>query len=232
MSQPYVAMPIHDQQGPLQPQLVICVLGGLRVLFTGKPVSLSAKEIALVAALAVRGSRGASRDTLLAALWPEQDPRLAGRSLHTIRWKLHRRLECVLDSTPLIVHAHHTYTLNACAVAVDALLFEQLADEGDELARAGDWPDAIELYGRAAAPYEGDLYDGVEISAELVIERERLRVRFQNLLTRLAHEAYERHDFVDSLRFLQRFLARSSRTTANSDNRGTASALRIRRPQL
>jgi DNA-binding SARP family transcriptional activator len=190
-----------------EPRLLVCMLGGFRLLLMGNPVPLSAKETALLAAVAVRGPCGASREVLLSALWPDQDPRLATRSLHTMAWKLHRRLKCVLGSTPLIVHTHQTYALNAHAASVDSLLFERLAYEGDELASHGNWQEAAALYVRAATLYRGDLYEDLDISAELVIERERLRVRFQDLLKRLATSAYDREDFPNAIIFAQRFLA-------------------------
>jgi DNA-binding SARP family transcriptional activator len=196
-----------DQASKPRPHLLVCVLGGFRLLHMGEAVPLSAKESSLLAALAVRGPRGAPRDTLLSALWPDQDSRLAGRSLHTMTWKLHRRLERVLASNPLILNAHQTYSLNGSAAAVDSALFERWADEGDELARLGDWQAASNLYARAAALYRGDLCEGVEISPELVIERERILVRFQDLLGRLASVAYNRTNLIDCLKFAQRFLA-------------------------
>jgi DNA-binding SARP family transcriptional activator len=203
----HLATLMDDEPTTPRPHLIVCVLGGFRLLLMGNPVSLSTKETSLLAALAVRGPSGASRDTLLSALWPDQDPRLASRSLHTMTWKLHRRLDHVLGSTRLIVHAHQKYALNACAAAVDSLLFERWADEGDQLAGLGDWQQATPAYSRAAVLYRGDLYEGIDISAELVIERERLRVRFQDLLTRLATAAYNRQDFGNCINFAQRFLA-------------------------
>jgi DNA-binding SARP family transcriptional activator len=196
-----------DQPTTLRPHLLVCVLGGFQLLHMGEAIPLSAKESSLLATLAVRGPRGAPRDVLLSVLWPDQESRLAGRSLHTMTWKLHRRLERVLGSNPLIVNAHQTYTLNGCAAAVDSALFERWADEADELARVGDWQAASNVYARAAALYRGDLCEGVDISPELVIERERILVRFQDLLSRLASAAYERMELIDCLKFAQRFLA-------------------------
>jgi hypothetical protein len=98
MSQSRTASLTLDQPTAPQPHLLVCVLGGFRVLLMGRPVPLSPKEISLLAALAVRGPRGA---------------------------------------------------------AVDSLLFEDLADQGDRLARIGDWHHATELYARAGALYVG-----------------------------------------------------------------------------
>jgi DNA-binding SARP family transcriptional activator len=177
-------------------------------LHEGKPVHVNKKGAALLRVLARRGGSGVSRDAILAELWPDSDPDLAGRSLNTLLWSLHRRLAPILGTTPSIHHVNGMYSLNTReGVAVDTVLFDAFADAGDAYARRGDWQQAVELYRRAAALYQGDLYPGADLDAEIIIERERLRARLHSLLADLARFAYDQSDIPRCLEAAQRVLS-------------------------
>ena len=80
------------------PRLLVCLLGGFRLLHEGKPLHISKKGAALLCVLARRGGSSVSREAILADLWPDNDPQLAGRSLNTLLWSLHRRLAPFLEA--------------------------------------------------------------------------------------------------------------------------------------
>jgi DNA-binding SARP family transcriptional activator len=190
------------------PRLLVCLLGGFRLLHEGKPLHISKKGAALLCVLARRGGSSVSREAILADLWPDNDPQLAGRSLNTLLWSLHRRLAPFLGATQSILHVNGMYSLNARGgVEADTVSFDTLADAGDAQARRGDWHKAVELYRRAAALYRGDLYAGADMDAEVIIERERLRARLHSLLADLARSAYDRSDIDGCLAAAQRVLS-------------------------
>jgi DNA-binding SARP family transcriptional activator len=198
---------LGERSNPESDALLVCLLGGFRVLRGGKPVHVSNKEAALLSLLAKYGGSGVTRESILADLWPDSDPQLAGGSLNTLLWSLHRRLGAVFGSTQPVLHVNGIYSLNLRRVEVDTLLFDALADAGDAHARRGDWPSALALYQRAAALYRGDLYTAADVDAEVIIERERLRSRLHNLLADLARSAYDRSDIDGCLAAAQRVLA-------------------------
>jgi DNA-binding SARP family transcriptional activator len=187
---------------------LVCLLGGFRLLYGGKPLQIGGKGAALLTVLATRASGGVPREAILATLWPDQDPRLAGGSLNTLVWSLYRRLAPEVGTAHVVLCKDGEYSLNTrSSVAVDWVLFDGLADAGDAHARCGDLQAAVRLYQHAIALYQGDLYAGPDGEAELVIERERLRVRLQGLLTDLAQWSHDRGDTVACLSAAQRVLS-------------------------
>jgi DNA-binding SARP family transcriptional activator len=187
--------------------LVIYLFGGLRVLQQGEPVTVGSKAALLLCLLARRHGTTVPRETIVSELWPDQDFKLAGRSLNTLVWSLRRRLGGVLGGAPPILQVGGMYRLNTEAgVTADTALFEALADAGAASAREGAQDAACEAYERAVALYRGDLYLGADPNAECIIAREQLRARFQELLAHLASYRYERGDVAGCLDAAQQLL--------------------------
>jgi DNA-binding SARP family transcriptional activator len=196
----------HDHEIEIRAPLLVCVLGGFRLLRAGEPVQVSAKASALLCLLARSNRRGVPRDTILAELWPEGDQPLASRSLNTLIWSLHRRLGAALGGAQPVTHTNDLYQLNAdSGVLSDVACFEMLADAGD--AQFLQNPEnAARLYSRAVALYRGDLHVSADMNTELVIYREQLRSRFQTLLAYLARFHYEGDDLGGCLQKAQQLL--------------------------
>jgi DNA-binding SARP family transcriptional activator len=191
-----------------EPPILICLLGSFRLLARGRPAALRAggKTIALLAALALRRDRRAGRDLLIETLWPDGDAGLAGQALHSLVHRLHRLLGPTLSGEAPVVFADGCYRLNAEAgVEVDTAVFEALVEAGGERRRAGDRAAASALYRRALDRYTGDLCTAPD--AHAVVERERLRARWLNLLAHLADDAFAAGDHAASLGYGLRLLA-------------------------
>lgn len=187
--------------GSFPTRVEICMLGGFRVLARGHQVNLKpgGKAQSLLATLALDGKVGLPRDQLLETLWPSTDEGLAGQSLNTLMYSLHRSLGVALDGRPPIRHGDGLYRLNAEAgVAVDIAVFDFAADDGDRAIQAGDDEAALGSYGMAAVVYQGDL---VAATSDIrhVIERERLRARYLGIRGRLADLRFRSGDLVGAL---------------------------------
>src|SRR5262249_9131983 len=108
------------------------MLGGISVQAPGgELVSGSAAQrhrLGLLAYLAMRGSRPASRDTLLGMLWPERDAaggrRLLNLAVHAIRQALGK--DVIRSVTDGLV-------LDPCCITSDVTRFEAAINEGDEV---------------------------------------------------------------------------------------------------
>lgn len=188
--------------------VLVAVLGPFRLFAAGRPVPVrtGGKIEALLSRLAARSPDRIARDALLSMLWPETDLSLAGQSLNSLIYSLHKLLGAALGGASPVLHEDGAYGLNGDAgVTVDIGLFHALAAAGDEHARRGHPAAAAHSYARAAALYRGDLCGGEDWRD--AIERERLRATFLNLLALLAEYRYAECDYTGSLDVGLRLLA-------------------------
>jgi DNA-binding SARP family transcriptional activator len=188
--------------------VVICLLGSFRVLGAGQPIRLrgGSKAEALLSSLAVRGKHGQTREQLLDSLWPDSEPNLAGQSLNSLVYSLHRLLGSHLDDQPPVQYSGGWYRLNrAAGVAVDVHLFEQSADSADKYIAGGQPEQAAATYQHAVDLYRGDLCAGADVHG--LVERERLRARFLNVLAHLADFHFSTADYDACLDAVLRLLA-------------------------
>lgn len=187
--------------------ILICILGDFCVLKAGRPVDMvnGAKAEALLCALALRPTQPLSREALLATLWPDKEAELAGQSLHSLLYKLHRLLGDALGGAPSVLHTNGWYRLNIEAgVGVDVACFEALIEAGKRQSRAGDVDMAIASYGRAAPLYRGDLC--VSANSYALVRQEYLRDCYCNLLLYLAEYHFATGNYTDCLDHCGRLL--------------------------
>jgi len=123
------------------------------------------------------------------ALWPASDAAMAGEALHSRVYNLHKLLGPLIGGASPVVHTDGCYRLNdAAGVGVDLACFDALATSGDRLVSEGHPRAAAVAYHQATQLYRGDLC--VETDLHAVVERERLRARYLDLLAILAADAY------------------------------------------
>jgi DNA-binding SARP family transcriptional activator len=180
--------------------VVVCLLGSFRVVARGHQVKLKpgGKAQSLLAHLALNAQLGLSREHLLETLWPATEHALAGQSLNTLVYALHRTLGSALDGAPPIRHTDGLYSLNAEeGVDVDIAAFDAAADDGDRATRAGDDARAFTHYCDAAELYQGDLVVTWEVRH--LVERERLRARYLMIRGWLAELQFRQGDYPGAL---------------------------------
>jgi DNA-binding SARP family transcriptional activator len=184
---------------------MVCLLGSFSLLKHGVPlpVRTGGKTEALLATLALRGSRRLPREALLNEVWPDAEPGLAGQALNSLLHSLRKLLGSALGGAPPIVHQQGTYQLNLSAgVSVDFDYFDELADMGEALDNGADPglsdPRTIAAYEQAISLYGGDLQAGENQAA--IVERERLRARYLTLLVRCAGHYYVEGNITAALR--------------------------------
>jgi DNA-binding SARP family transcriptional activator len=195
-------------QGRAIPPVIICLLGGFRVLKDEKVVGLrpGSKAEAVLSTLALRNGHPVFREALLEAVWPNADPQLAGQTLNSLTYNLHRLLRDAIGGAKVLVHEDGCYRLNREAgVSADVDAFLGLATEGDRCAATCDPEGAAEAFARAVDLYRGDLSGGGTV--QHVIERERFRAMCLTLLARLADYHHARRDFSTALEFAVRLLS-------------------------
>jgi DNA-binding SARP family transcriptional activator len=176
------------------------MLGRFAVMKSGSevPVRDGGKAQGLLVRLALGPRAGIHREKLIAGLWPEREAPLAGQSLNSLVYSLHRLLGDEIDGAAPVVQGGGFCRLNfEAGIAVDLVYFEEFIQEGGRLDRAGDAPKAVRAYRQAVDCYRGDLTDDGELNA--VIERERFRSMYLTALARLADYSFYAGDYRESL---------------------------------
>jgi DNA-binding SARP family transcriptional activator len=185
------------------------VLGSFRLLKGGSPVEVrgGGKAEYLLSRLALRVDEGVRRDALLSGLWPDREAILAGQSLNSLLYSLHRLLGDEIGGAAPVLQGGGYCRLNSEAgIAVDLAHFEQLTDEGNRHAGAGEAGKAALAYRQAVNCYRGDLCSGGGDIGDL-IERERFRSMYLTMLAWLADDSFRSHDYEECLGSSLRLLA-------------------------
>jgi DNA-binding SARP family transcriptional activator/pimeloyl-ACP methyl ester carboxylesterase len=143
----------------------------------GRPRAIgAAKERSLVATLALAAGQAVTADALIWALWGEDPPRVARKTLQTYVWNLRQAFgaECLVTD-PV------GYRLVVSADDVDVHRFRALVRAGDEARRSGDAEAARAALHDALALWRGPPFAGVAQQTGLAgegvrLEQERLAV--------------------------------------------------------
>ncbi|HET7566113.1 MAG TPA: BTAD domain-containing putative transcriptional regulator [Gemmatimonadaceae bacterium] len=158
--------------------------GGLSLDREGSPTPGAAVQrypLALLALLAVAGSRGISRDRIIALLWPESDDERSRHSLAQLLYAVRRALHA-----DVVLAGAVELRLNAELLTSDVAELEAALESGDDE--------------RAAQLYTGPFLDGCHLSISPEFERwvdgERARLagRMARALESLASSARQRGD--------------------------------------
>lgn len=188
--------------------VLICLLGNFRVLKAGSEVPMRAagKTAMLLTLLALGNEHRVSRQTLLGELWPDSEEVRGSHALSSMLHGLHETLGDALDGAPPVVHRFGSCQLNVEAgVGVDTAHFDALVRTAEAHLRVGNTEAATAAYAAAVECYRGDVYACDDLRA--VVERERLRALHLSLLSRLADQHVERHQYVEALHYAGRLLA-------------------------
>jgi len=173
-----------------RPALSISLLGPLRIDGADQPPKrVPTRE--LIAYLALH-PHGASRDELIEALWPAQDPKKTRRRL----WDLATDARAALGDA--LIHEGERYRLDRAKVRIDL-------DQLDELLTNTDAANEPDLEA-ALALWRGEPLEGADyIWAEGDIHR--LRATLLGLLERAGHARLERGDARGALQMAEQAIA-------------------------
>lgn len=136
----------------------------------GLPCALNAaKERSLVATLALAGGAAVSADALIWALWGDDPPRVARKTLQTYVWNVRQAF-----GAHRLVTDPVGYRLAVSPDDVDVHRFRSLVRAGDQARRAGDLATARAALHDALALWRGDPFTGVAQQTGLAAEGVRL----------------------------------------------------------
>jgi DNA-binding SARP family transcriptional activator len=190
------------------PPVALYALGPFRLVLGGRLARLDSESKAahLLLCLALAPEHRLLRGQLLERIWPQVDPALANQSLHSLVHYLHKLTRSLLGGASILLYQHGYYQLNiANGVWVDLDQFEEWSEQGKDLLAGRSVAEGIRYCRQALALYQGDLAGSTDLQA--LLERERLRALFLDLLARLADHHYRREEPREALRYLQRLFA-------------------------
>ena len=129
----------------------------------------AAKERSLLATLALNPGGVVSVDSLIAALWGEDPPAAARKTLQTYVWNLRQSL-----GDDVIATEAPGYALRIAANDVDVGRFRTLVRDGEVAMAAGDPAKASAVLDEAVALWRGEPFGGVAAHTGLATEAIRL----------------------------------------------------------
>jgi DNA-binding SARP family transcriptional activator len=200
-NQAMVALQRHTAVSAAAP-VEIRVLGPMQVSRRGKLMAESEwgteKAKAMLAYLLWKGPVGATRDELIAFLWPDRPVSEAANvfhvTLHRLRRVLEPRIRQPRDSR-YVLHEGRRYCFNSDAPhLLDVTAFQDLATSDDESVLG----EAIALY---RGPYLGEA--DWDLPAEAEIQRRALERTYVDVLRKLIAQL----DVQEAIPFLERLLA-------------------------
>lgn len=180
------------------PVRVLC-LGGVRVLLDGEPVERGWRRKALeLLALLASCPEGLTRDQILDALWPEEDPARTGDRLRQCLRQIRQRLGGE-EGTTVADWVDERLRLDEAVVWSDVRAFEAALEE----ARVAGEPERADRLRRAVVLYSGAFCEGHSYEWTLPVQ-ERLRREFLEASAELAKALLGSGQHDQALRSLDR----------------------------
>ncbi len=163
---------------PYRSVVRISLLGPLQVDGElGTVVLSAAKDRSLLSMLALNPGSIVPTDALIAALWGDEPPSAARKTLQTYVWNLRQAF-----GGDLIVTEPSGYALCVAPDDVDVGRFRALVRAGDDAIRRGDAERARGLFTDAVSLWRGDPFPGVASHSGLANQAVRLKEEYLSVL--------------------------------------------------
>ena len=195
-----------------EPGLRANFFGRFELLRDGEPVSLgrNARALAILKYLMARRPRSVPQDYLMGWLWPESEPKRARWSLNSAVYALRKLLGgCLpsLSASETVLLEKGRYRLSPhVRLSADTDEFDSRFAKGRRLEEAGQVPEAVAEYEKAAELYRGDYLIEDLYEEWTMIEREQLIDAYTDLLRKLAVHHMEAGQPRESVRACYRIL--------------------------
>jgi DNA-binding SARP family transcriptional activator len=194
--------------------VAVKALGGFRVVREGSAVApsdwRSKKARDVLKILVAHRGHPVTRDYLIEAIWPDEDPALTGNrlsvALSTIRGVLDPEKNWSADR--FLVTREQSISIDTDHVAVDVEAFLSQAAEGLREQRAGHNPEALELLEDAETAYTGDFLEEDVYEDWSMGLREEARAAYRAVAGALAELAAQAGKHDDAIRYRLRIVER------------------------
>lgn len=188
------------------PLLNIAALGPLKIIFNQQPILIKRKaSLKLLLFLIVNHSGRIPQDLLIEELFKDQALEAAQNQLYVALSVLRSTLEPGRESgrnSNYIGHTEGLYYLHNPRINLDFITFLELCRES-ELNE-----DGVQELIRAEQCYKGDLLEEYRYEPFIEVERERIRLKYLQILNRLAEYFAAQGDYYRSIEYYERLCAK------------------------
>jgi DNA-binding SARP family transcriptional activator len=192
-ARPVVSDAVHQCRTRASPRdrlsaVAVWMLGPFELAVNGRQVTTWHGHLgpSVLKYLLAQPKRASPRDVLLDVFWPEVSPDVARNRLQVALSGVRRSLQAV-TAAQLIEYRDGNYFVGlSLDVERDIDRFEQRIESGRQHETEGDTERSIKHFKEAVALYRGDFLEDSPYEEWAVLTREALRVRYLDLLDRLA----------------------------------------------
>ncbi len=196
-------------ESPAPPSISAYLLGSFRFTVNDNTVQNwpTGKGRAVFKYLLAHHRQAVARDVLMDTFWPQAGPESARNSLNVALHGLRQALKTVTDM-PVILFEEGAYGINPeFHIWIDVDEFDLHVQAGRSSEAKDDLSHAIAEYDAAIVLYQGDFLSGDLYEEWPVLERERLRVTYLEVLDRLSQIYFDQKKYTECVILCKRTLA-------------------------
>ena len=189
--------------------VAVHMLGAFSLTIGDLQVKLPASRgLSVLKYLLLHHRQNISREVLMDIFWPDAEPETARNNLNVAIHSLRTALRTVIF-LPMIIFEDGTYGLTPdLQVWLDVEEFERFVKTGQRLEAQANLAAAVTTYESAISLYQGDFLDDNPYEDWTVLERERLRIVYLDMLDRLSHIYFDQERYAASIAVSQLILTR------------------------
>jgi DNA-binding SARP family transcriptional activator len=194
---------------PERPTTVtVCMLGSFELAVDGRRITTWHGHLgpSVLKYLLAQPKRACHRDVLLDVFWPSVAPDLARNRLQVALSGVRRSLAAVTEAQLIEFHDGNYVMGQSVDVERDIDAFEQRIEYGRQDEINGNTERSIQHFKEAVAIYRGDFLEDSPYEEWAVLTRETLRVKYLDLLGRLARLLLKHDRIGDCIDSAQRIL--------------------------
>ncbi|MNB78992.1 HTH-type transcriptional regulator MalT [compost metagenome] len=197
----------------IAPSLKIETLGKLQIAFDHRPVQIKRRaSLRLLLYLIVNNGRRIPQEVLMEELFPDQSPESAQNQLYVALSVLRSTLEPSLQSgrhSSYIGNSEGLYSLHHGRIDLDLNTFLNMSGISGQSHRD------MEHLIRAEQLYRGDLLEEYRYEPFIEPERERIRIKYLQVLSKLAGHYAEQGDCYRSMEYYEKLISKDPYNEAN-----------------
>jgi DNA-binding SARP family transcriptional activator len=196
------------QAGAMVP-VAVHMLGTFSMTIGDLPVKLPASRgFSVLKFLLLHHKQYTSREVLMETFWPEAEPETARNCLNVALYSLRKALRSV-TFLPLVIFEDGAYRLEpSLQIWLDVEEFESRVSAGQRLEMGNQLTAAIAEYEAAISLCQGDLLEQNPYEEWTVLDRERLRIAYLEILDRLSQIYFSQERYAACITVCQLMLRR------------------------